>query len=123
VECQHVICNGFDSNDTILRKYLNIKRNAKNVIVCQTNNRNNPAIASPGLLAEKIYSPCIKNLQNKYGTQLPRGIDDNIVEPAMHILKNYGLDGLRDAAKLHMKDIDMVEPAKQTKVPTDILTW
>ena len=124
VDCEHAICNGFEKDDVILQNYLNMKRN---IVQFQVNKKNSLAVTSAGIWAEKTYIPCLRNLQRKYHTQLPRGVGDDVVEPANHILENYGWDGLRNTAKLHMKDmkdIDAVEPSKQTEEQSsNILPW
>ncbi|MDK2798824.1 MAG: ribonuclease [Clostridiales bacterium] len=87
-------------------RYINnalMERGRAITLLQRTKAEEDPAVAAASILARHRFIIRMKQLQEKYKMDLPKGAGQAVSQAAIKFIKTYGKDQLSNVAKLHFK--------------------
>ena len=105
----YIIVDEF-AKDFIYYNYLRDNNNVvRNITFLTKGESKSLAVAVASLISRYIFIKEFDKLSNKLGISLPKGASDKVDEVAYNIVKEKGIDYLKDIAKLNFKNTSKVE--------------
>jgi ribonuclease HIII len=99
--CSHAVADQFGDEKFILSKLM---EKGKRLELVQTpKGERYIAVAAASILARDRFLSRMEKLSQEYGTVLPKGASDMVVQPARSIIEKKGVGELKRVAKLHHK--------------------
>lgn len=97
------------ADPSVLKRAL-FEKTRKNVVLQQVRAEAHPAVALASILARNRFLTSLRNLGEEFGVSLPKGSSAEAEQAARSFYQTFGLDGLRQAAKLHFKTTQRIVP-------------
>ncbi|MCF7791713.1 MAG: ribonuclease HIII [Victivallales bacterium] len=101
INCKYALSDKFGNEklilDTLFEKGKQIELQQK------TKAESDIAVAAASILARADFITRMKKIGENIGTNLPKGAGKNVLETAVEIINNKGIDSLEAAAKMHFK--------------------
>jgi len=99
--CSYAIADQFGNERFILSKLM---EKGREVELIQTPKAERyTSVAAASILARDRFLWRLEKLSQEYGTLLPKGASDRVIQPALEIIKKRGINELKKVAKLHHK--------------------
>ena len=99
--CSYAVADQFGNERFILSKLM--ERGKKLQLIQTPRAERYTAVAAASILARDRFLSRMEKLSHEYGILLPKGASDRVIQPALDIIKNRGIDELKRVAKLHHK--------------------
>lgn len=84
------------------------KKEKKIDLIQSTKGERYVAVAAASILARDRFLTRMENFSQEYGTELPKGASDAVIETAKRIVGNKGREELKKVAKLHHKTTNKI---------------
>ncbi len=85
-----------------------MKKGRQITLVQRHKAESDPAVAAASVLARATFLHALKELQKKFGVEIPKGASDRVQDAAKKIVEKHGPGILLDVAKCHFKTADAV---------------
>ena len=106
-DCKTVLSDQF-GDEKLIKKALLEK--GKTITLYQMHKAEaNIAVAAASILARSEYVTRLNKLSSKYNLELPKGASSKTLEIAREFVEQYGMQELRDVAKLHFKTTKQIK--------------
>ncbi|MGG0569095.1 ribonuclease HIII [Priestia megaterium] len=106
-DCKTVLSDQF-GDEKLIKKALLEK--GKTITLYQMHKAEaNTAVAAASILARSEYVTRLNKLSSKYNLELPKGASSKTLDIAREFVEQYGMQELRDVAKLHFKTTDQIK--------------
>ena len=99
--CSYAVADQFGNERFILSKLM--EKGKKLQLIQTPRAERYTAVAAASILARDRFLSRMEKLSHEYGILLPKGASDRVIQPALDIIKNRGIDELKRVAKLHHK--------------------
>ncbi len=99
--CSYAVADQFGNERFILSKLM--EKGRKLQLIQTPKAERYIAVAAASILARDRFLSRMGRLSHEYGILLPKGASDNVIQPALDIIKKRGIDELKKVAKLHHK--------------------
>jgi ribonuclease HIII len=99
--CSYAVADQFGNERFILSKLM--EKGKKLQLIQTPKAERYTAVAAASILARDRFLSRMEKLSQEYGTLLPKGASDMVVQPALDIVQKRGVDALKKIAKLHHK--------------------
>jgi ribonuclease HIII len=99
--CSYAVADQFGNERFILSKLM--EKGKKLQLIQTPKAERYTAVAAASILARDRFLSRMEKLSQEYGILLSKGASDRVIQPALDIIKNRGIDELKKIAKLHHK--------------------
>ncbi len=104
--CNIAISDKF-ADESVIQSAL--KERGKSIrLIQQTKAESDTAVAAASILARAEFVKRISNLSSEYGTNLPKGASNLVLEQGQKFAAKYGRGELKNVAKLHFKTYEKI---------------
>ena len=110
--CSYAVADQFGNERFILSKLM--EKGKKLQLIQTPKAERYTAVAAASILARDRFLWRMDKLSREYGTLLPKGASDRVIQPALDIVKKTGIDELKKVAKLHHKTTQKILKKIQT---------
>jgi ribonuclease HIII len=110
--CSYAVADQFGNERFILSKLM--EKGKKLQLIQTPKAERYTAVAAASILARDRFLSRMEKLSREYGTLLPKGASDRVIQPALDIVKKRGIDELKKIAKLHHKTTQKILKKIQT---------
>lgn len=101
VDCKYALSDQF-GNPSLIENAL-LEKGRSITLAQRPRAEENTAVAAASILARYEFASGMDKLKEKYGMELPKGASSMVNEAAGEFIKKYGIEELKNAAKLHFK--------------------
>ncbi len=99
--CSYAVADQFSNERFILSKLM--EKGKKLQLIQTPKAERYTAVAAASVLARDRFLSRMEKLSHEHGILLPKGASDRVIQPAVDIIKEKGIDELKKVAKLHHK--------------------
>ncbi len=99
--CSYAVADQFGNEKFILSKLM--ERGKKLQLIQTPKAERYTSVAAASILARDRFLLRIEKLSREYGIVLPKGASDRVIQPALDIIEERGMNELKKVVKLHHK--------------------